>query len=193
MVRVRRLDQFAVSDLGAFGGGRVADVEEVTVDAGDRTGFVRGAGQRAAFGDVARGQQVGADSRFVQVDGEDLPVLPTALAERFQMVEGDPGTELLRLVDQRQSFFGARKSGSRRLMNQVDTILSALEIQPFEEPADRTYGALRVTLEKKGKAIGPNYLLIAAQALVLDSVVVTANQREFFRVPGLKVQNWLRG
>ena len=89
--------------------------------------------------------------------------------------------------------FGARKSSSRRLMNQVDAILSALEIQPFEEPADRTYGALRVTLEKKGKAIGPNDLLIAAQALVLDSVVVTANQREFSRVPGLKVENWLRG
>jgi tRNA(fMet)-specific endonuclease VapC len=88
--------------------------------------------------------------------------------------------------------FGARKLGSKQLTTQLDTILSAIDILPMEEPADRHYGELRARLEKQGAPIGPNDMLIAAHALMLDCVVVTANEREFSRVPGLKVENWLR-
>jgi tRNA(fMet)-specific endonuclease VapC len=87
--------------------------------------------------------------------------------------------------------FGAIKSGSEQLSVQLGMILSALEILPLEEPADQRYGELRVYLEQKGTPIGPNDLLIAAHALVLDCVVVTANIREFSRVPNLRVENWL--
>lgn len=87
--------------------------------------------------------------------------------------------------------FGAAKSGSRRLSRQLDAILAALEILPLEEPADRHYAALRRQLEKRGMPIGPNDLLIAAQALAADCTLVTANEREFSRVPALKVINWL--
>lgn len=88
--------------------------------------------------------------------------------------------------------FGATKRGSERLTAQLEAILSALEILPLEEPADRRYGELRTYLEKRGTTIGPNDMLIAAHALALDCVVVTANVREFSRVPGLKVENWLQ-
>jgi tRNA(fMet)-specific endonuclease VapC len=47
-------------------------------------------------------------------------------------------------------------------------------------------------LEKAGTPIGPNHLLIAAHARALDLVLVTDNEREFSRVPGLTVENWLR-
>ena len=87
--------------------------------------------------------------------------------------------------------FGARKRNSTRLTHQVDAILSAMTICPFEEPADQCYGQLRAELERRGRLIGPNDMLIAAQALALDCVVVTANQAEFARVPGLRVENWL--
>jgi tRNA(fMet)-specific endonuclease VapC len=87
--------------------------------------------------------------------------------------------------------FGAARSGSRRLSRQLDAILAALEILPLEEPADRHYATLRRQLEKRGMPIGPNDLLIAAQALAADCTLVTANEREFSRVPALKVVNWL--
>ncbi len=89
--------------------------------------------------------------------------------------------------------YGAFKRGSERLTTQLEAILSRLEILPLEEPADQRYGELRAHLEKRGQLIGPNDMLIAAHALALGYVVVTDNVREFSRVPGLKVQNWLRG
>lgn len=87
--------------------------------------------------------------------------------------------------------FGADKRDCKRLTVQLEAILSAMEVLPLEEPADRRYGKLRTYLENRGKAIGPNDMLIAAHALALECIVVTANVREFSRVPGLKVENWL--
>ncbi len=87
--------------------------------------------------------------------------------------------------------FGAQKSGSRRLADQLEIILSAIDTLPLEVPADRQYARLRRYLEKRGTPIGPNDMLIAAHALALDCTVITANDREFSRVPGLKVENWL--
>lgn len=87
--------------------------------------------------------------------------------------------------------FGAIKSGSRKLAKTVDLILSALEVLPLEAPADQHYGKVRHHLSRQGIPIGPNDLLIAAHALAADLTLVTANSREFSRVPGLKVENWL--
>jgi tRNA(fMet)-specific endonuclease VapC len=87
--------------------------------------------------------------------------------------------------------FGAEKRGSERLTTQLQIILSAIETLPLEEPADRQYAKLRKYLENHGTPIGPNDMLIAAHALALDCTVITANVREFSRVPGLKVENWL--
>ncbi len=77
-------------------------------------------------------------------------------------------------------------------MDQLEAVLGALDILALEPPADATYGATRVALEAAGAPIGGNDLLIAAQALALDLVVVTANNSEFERVGGLRVENWLR-
>jgi tRNA(fMet)-specific endonuclease VapC len=88
--------------------------------------------------------------------------------------------------------FCARKLGSKQLTTQLDIILSAIDILPLEEPADHCYGELRAHLEKHGTPIGSNDMLIAAHALMLDCIVVTANEREFSRVPKLRVENWLQ-
>ena len=88
--------------------------------------------------------------------------------------------------------YGAAKSNSTKLVERINLILSALEILPLEMPADRQYAAIRHHLARQGTPIGPNDLLIAAHALSNNLTVVTANVGEFSRVPGLKVENWLR-
>lgn len=70
-------------------------------------------------------------------------------------------------------------------------MLSGIEIVPLGEPVDREYAALRATLTKRGTPIGPNDLLIAAHALALDAVLVTANRDGFSRVDGLALEDWL--
>ena len=88
--------------------------------------------------------------------------------------------------------YGAARRGSARLTAQLETVLSALEISSWEAPAERIYGELRHSLEAAGTPIGANDLLIAAHALALDHVLVSDNVREFSRVAGLKLENWLR-
>ena len=87
--------------------------------------------------------------------------------------------------------YGAAKKGSARLSSQVDAVLGALEILPWEKPADATYGGLRLRLEQAGTPIGANDLLIAAHALALGYAVVTDNEKEFGRVKDLRCENWL--
>ena len=87
--------------------------------------------------------------------------------------------------------FGAAKRNSARLSNQVETILAAMLVVPFDVPTDREYAKLRQLLESSGKSIGPNDLLIAAQARANGQILVTNNVREFTRVPSLQVENWL--
>ncbi|PYS44805.1 MAG: VapC toxin family PIN domain ribonuclease [Acidobacteria bacterium] len=88
--------------------------------------------------------------------------------------------------------YGAKKKQSPRLSAQLEAILGALEILPLEKPADVSYGSIRVQLERAGKPIGANDLLIAAQALTLGYTVVTDNEKEFARVKHLRLENWLR-
>ena len=88
--------------------------------------------------------------------------------------------------------YSAEKKQSPRLSSQLDAILVALEILPFEKPSDVSYGFIRAQLERAGKPVGGNDLLIAAQALALGYTVVTDNEKEFSRVKHLHVENWLR-
>lgn len=88
--------------------------------------------------------------------------------------------------------YGAERKGSARLSVQLEAILGAIDIIPFEDPADSTYGVIRARLERMGKIIGGNDLLIAAHALALGCTLVTDNLREFSRIDGLAVTDWLR-
>jgi tRNA(fMet)-specific endonuclease VapC len=88
--------------------------------------------------------------------------------------------------------YGATKRGSPRLIAQLESVLGALDVLPFEAPADAAYGLLRTRLEQAGRPIGNNDLLIAAQALALGYTLVTDNEGEFSRIEGLPHKNWLR-
>ena len=88
--------------------------------------------------------------------------------------------------------YGATRKGSPRISSQLEAVLGALEVLPFETPADAAYGLLRTRLEQTGRPIGGNDLLIAAQALALGTTIVTDNEKEFARVEDLPLENWLR-
>jgi tRNA(fMet)-specific endonuclease VapC len=88
--------------------------------------------------------------------------------------------------------YGATKKGSPRLTAQLEAVLGALDVLPFEAPADTAYGLLRARLEQAGQPIGGNDLLIAAQAVALGYAIVTDNEREFARIDDLPQENWLR-
>jgi tRNA(fMet)-specific endonuclease VapC len=88
--------------------------------------------------------------------------------------------------------YGATKRGSPRLTAQLEAVLGGLDVLPFEAPADAAYGLIRCRLERAGRPIGGNDLLIAAQAMALGCTVVTDNEGEFSRIEGLSNENWLR-
>ncbi len=88
--------------------------------------------------------------------------------------------------------YGATKKGSPRLSAQLETVLGALEVLPFEVPADAAYGLLRTRLEQAGRPIGANDLFIAAQAVSLGYTIITDNEGEFAHVEDLRRENWLR-
>ena len=81
--------------------------------------------------------------------------------------------------------FGAAKKKSPRLTEQVNAVISAIDVLPYDTPADQAYAEIRQHLAVCGKPIGPNDLLIASHALAVNAVLVTANVDEFSRVPGL--------
>jgi tRNA(fMet)-specific endonuclease VapC len=87
--------------------------------------------------------------------------------------------------------FGVEKRGSRRLATRVADALDILEVVPFAQPADAVYGVIRANLEKAGRPIAANDLLIAAHAVSLGYTLVTDNERDFGRISGLAAENWL--
>jgi len=115
---------------------------------------------------------------------------PVAVLERFRQYRmGEIG---LCSVVAAELADGVAKSGSARNRQALEMFLAPLEILPFDEAAVWAYGDLRAELERKGTPIGALDTMIAAHALSQQSTLVTNNTREFARVPGLSVENWVR-
>ena len=95
------------------------------------------------------------------------------------------------LIVRGEILFGLKKNNNVRGLHRFEMLLDSITVWPLEEPAEDRYAALRVDMERHGHEIGANDLWIAAQSLALDAIVVT-DDRAFQRLPGLKVENWLR-
>jgi tRNA(fMet)-specific endonuclease VapC len=87
--------------------------------------------------------------------------------------------------------FGVQKTGSVRNKQALELFLAPLTIAPFDAACVWSYANLRAHLEKIGQSIGSLDTMIAAQALALDLPLVTNNQKEFSRVPKLRLENWV--
>jgi tRNA(fMet)-specific endonuclease VapC len=104
---------------------------------------------------------------------------------------GDETALAISIITAAELRFGLAKRPSRRLQRRLGTVLAIIDILPFEEPADAVYARLRTDLERRGQIIGGNDLLIAAHAVAAGHVLVSGNEREFGRVEGLALENWL--
>jgi len=87
--------------------------------------------------------------------------------------------------------YGAEKSARSSENNRrLDRFFEDMPVVDFDARAASAYGSLRLHLEQEGTPIGPNDMLIAAQALAVRWVLVTDNVSEFARVQGLTIENW---
>jgi tRNA(fMet)-specific endonuclease VapC len=89
--------------------------------------------------------------------------------------------------------YGIEKSKNKKTnQDALDEFLLPLTILPFHGKKLVTcYGEIRVSLESKGKTIGPLDMLIAAHALSLDLTIISNNIKEFSRIPKLKCEDWI--
>ncbi|BEV08387.1 type II toxin-antitoxin system VapC family toxin [Methylophilus sp. DW102] len=112
-----------------------------------------------------------------------------AAARHIEQVEAkDIFTSIIVAAELR---YGCAKKGSVKLTEKVENLLATIMVLPLENPVDTEYGRIRAELEVAGQTIGMNDLLIAAQAYTLNLRLITDNLREFSRIRGLKVENWL--
>jgi tRNA(fMet)-specific endonuclease VapC len=116
---------------------------------------------------------------------------PQVVIERFLQTEiSQIGISAITLSE---LLFGVSKS-SKPDQNKIalTQFIAPLEIMPYDDQAAQCYGDLRAYLERQGKPIGSLDMLIAAHALSLNSTLVTNNQKEFIRIPDLKIENWVK-
>ncbi|WP_037182868.1 type II toxin-antitoxin system VapC family toxin [Rhizobium sp. AN80A] len=108
-----------------------------------------------------------------------------------RLIEVGEENVCISIITHGEIWYGVRKNGSEELAKKVSNVTRRLYVASLTLPTDQRYADIRLAL-RQGKNIGPNDLWIAAHALALDAVLVTNNESEFSRVPGLKVENWLR-
>lgn len=88
--------------------------------------------------------------------------------------------------------FGAEKSQSReQSLAGVAKLEQLIPVYALPEAAGEHYGQIRATLNRTGQPFGNNHLWLAAHARAQGWILVTNNEREFIRVPGLQVENWV--
>jgi len=88
--------------------------------------------------------------------------------------------------------FGAEKSKKRKAnLEKIHEFLLPFQIQSFSDSETYTYARIRNELEKNGKPIGPNDILIASIVLTNNGTLITNNMKEFERIKGLKIENWV--
>jgi tRNA(fMet)-specific endonuclease VapC len=89
--------------------------------------------------------------------------------------------------------YGAEKSAQpARNLSDIEALAARVEVLSFDSQAALHFGQLRAELAISGKPIGPYDLMIAGHARSRGLILVTNNMREFKRVPGLRLENWVR-
>ena len=116
---------------------------------------------------------------------------PPNVIERFRQTEiSQIGISSITLSE---LLYGVSKS-SKPEQNKIALMqfVAPLEILPYDDEAAQYYGDLRTHLEKQGTPIGSLDMLIAAHALSIVCTLITNNEKEFIRIPNLKIDNWVK-
>ena len=115
---------------------------------------------------------------------------PAEVMAKFQELK--PGEAVLSVITFGELLYGATKSPqSAKAFLDLQEFSGLIPVLPLPVDAGRAYGAIRAELEARGEMIGSNDLWIAAHARADNLTLVTNNVREFKRVKGLKIQNWV--
>lgn len=115
---------------------------------------------------------------------------PRAVAERFGQLNIDEVAISEITVSELQ--FGVTKSQHHnKNQERLAHFLRPFTVLPYQAPASHAYAQLRADLERRGQVIGALDMLIAAQAIAEDLILVTNNTNEFQRIVGLKLENWV--
>ena len=102
-----------------------------------------------------------------------------------------PGSFRLCSVVKAELRFGAHVSARvAENLQRVEVFCRAFESLPFDDAAAERYGVVRAQLQREGRLIGANDLMIASIALAGGLTLATRNLDEFTRVPGLEVERW---
>lgn len=111
--------------------------------------------------------------------------IPRAYLERLS-----PGSLVMSIVSYGELYFGAKNGRRKHAMEILEFLVGGVPPLAMDIEVASTYGDLRADLEARGQRIGNNDLWIAAHALSAKLILVTNNEREFRRIPGLKIENW---
>jgi len=115
---------------------------------------------------------------------------PQQVRERFK--EFKIGELCISTITVSELMYGAYKSEFvEKNLKAIESFLLPFEIVDYDTSASIEYGKIRAYLEKKGQVIGNMDMQIAGHALALDLILVTNNIKEFIRVDGLKLDNWI--
>jgi tRNA(fMet)-specific endonuclease VapC len=119
---------------------------------------------------------------------------PAAVRKRFQRVVQKGARVSVSTIVAFELWYGVAKSSQKEgNTNRLETFLSGpLSLLPFDEEDAKAAGKVRAEIEAAGRPIGAYDLLIAGQALRLKMTLVTANTKEFQRVPGLAFEDWAK-
>ncbi|MEE9338263.1 MAG: type II toxin-antitoxin system VapC family toxin [Methylococcaceae bacterium] len=115
---------------------------------------------------------------------------PPSIAERFRTLQY--GEVVISVITFGELYNGALKSReTKAALNNIYRLAERLPVQPLSVEVAKTYALIRSGLEVEGKIIGGNDLWIAAHAMLLGLTVVTNNTKEFGRIDGLNIENWV--
>jgi tRNA(fMet)-specific endonuclease VapC len=115
---------------------------------------------------------------------------PTEAEARFRRLQ--PGEAVLSVITYGELLYGIeKKQVGPEPLRKLEELVGLIQVMPLPAEAARFYGAIRAALSIRGEIIGANDLWIAAHAQALNLTLVTNNEREFRRVAGLKIQNWI--
>jgi tRNA(fMet)-specific endonuclease VapC len=116
---------------------------------------------------------------------------PPEVRRRFERLK--PGQLIMSAITFGELCYGTSKSAQRaQALAQLEEFVQDVPVQELDSHVSQAYGEVRAILEKQGRLIGNNDLWIGAHALALSLTLVTNNEREFKRIPGLSIENWTK-
>ncbi len=116
---------------------------------------------------------------------------PITAQTRFDRLS--PGEAVISVISYGELIYGIEKKQlGPEPLQRLEELTQIIQVAPLPPGAASVYGMIRAELSARGEVIGANDLWIAAHAQVLELILVTNNEREFRRIPNLKIENWTK-